>query len=162
MSVLFNKIMIALPSDNQAAAKLAKLGLAIAETHQAQARLVSVLTSDIPPTPVGVGTAAFDAIAPNPPVISEAAKRKRKKMIGNLIDKHTSRDPTSHTIRFGNPTREIVDEAESWQADMIVMGSRERSWLERLIDPSVSQTVTRQADCAVLVLPNHMSDSGPT
>lgn len=154
MSVLFNKVLVALPSDDQAAAKLAKSGLAFAQTHQAQTRLLSVLSADITPTPVGVGTAAFDAITPNSPAVSEAAKRTRDEMIDSLVDRHPASGPASHTFRFGNPANEIVDEAESWQADIIIMGSRERSWLERLFDPSVSQNVTRHADCAVLVLPN--------
>lgn len=161
MSVLFNKILIALPSDDQAAAKLAKSGLAFAQTHPAQTRLLSVLSADVTPTPVGVGTAAFDAITPNSPVVSEAAQRTRSKMIDSLIDQHPASGPASHTFKFGDPTYEIVDEAESWNADLIIMGSRERSWLERLFDPSVSQTVTRQADCAVLVLPNQMSEVEP-
>lgn len=157
MPVLFNKILIALPSEERAAATLAQVGLTIAQTHHAETRLVSVLSADFSPTPIGVGTAAFEAIPTAQPLVSEEAQRNRAEMINNIIARHTPRDAATHVIRIGNPAHEIVDEADTWSADMIIVGSRDRNWLERLFDPSVSLNVTKLADCAVLVLPEQMA-----
>lgn len=53
-------------------------------------------------------------------------------------------------IDEGTPYAEIVKRAESWRADIIVVGSHGRSGLARVFG-SVAQRVVRHADCAVLV-----------
>jgi nucleotide-binding universal stress UspA family protein len=52
----------------------------------------------------------------------------------------------------GEPADTIVDVAESSGADLIVVGTREPSVLERLLGQSVSQAVSRQAHCDVLIV----------
>jgi len=52
----------------------------------------------------------------------------------------------------GPPRTLILDEAESWQADLIVVGSHGyRAW-ERLLLGSVSQAVVSHAKCSVEVV----------
>lgn len=48
----------------------------------------------------------------------------------------------------------ILETAESWTADLIIMGSNGRSGFEHLISGSVSESVIRKASCPVLVIPN--------
>jgi nucleotide-binding universal stress UspA family protein len=52
----------------------------------------------------------------------------------------------------GEPVGEIVDAAESLGADLIVVGTREPGFLERLLGGSVSQGVARHASCDVLIV----------
>lgn len=52
----------------------------------------------------------------------------------------------------GEPVLEIVDVAQSRRADLIVVGTREPGFLERLLGGSVSQGVARRARCDVLVV----------
>ena len=52
----------------------------------------------------------------------------------------------------GSPAWGIIKRAEEWRADVIVLGSHGRSALGRLIAGSVSQTVVRDAPCAVRVV----------
>ncbi|HEX8069617.1 MAG TPA: universal stress protein [Pyrinomonadaceae bacterium] len=52
----------------------------------------------------------------------------------------------------GSPRRVIVEEAEKWGADLIVMGSHGyRTW-ERMLLGSVSQTVAAHAPCSVQIV----------
>ena len=52
----------------------------------------------------------------------------------------------------GPPVDEIVEVAEQQQADLIVVGTHEPGFLERLLRGSVSQGVARRARCDVLVV----------
>jgi nucleotide-binding universal stress UspA family protein len=58
-------------------------------------------------------------------------------------------------IRKGNPTRELLDEAESWGADCIVLGPKGTRGIDRLLLGSVSSAVSARAHCSVeIVRPN--------
>jgi len=52
----------------------------------------------------------------------------------------------------GDPADAIVSAAAEHAADVIVVGSRERSWFARLIDPSVSREVTASSPVPVLIV----------
>lgn len=55
-------------------------------------------------------------------------------------------------ILEGTPKRIIVEEAEAWGADLIVVGSHGyRSW-ERMLLGSVSQAVAMHAECSVEIV----------
>jgi nucleotide-binding universal stress UspA family protein len=60
----------------------------------------------------------------------------------------------------GQPVGEIVDIAEQRDADLIVVGTREAGFLERLFGGSVSQGVARHARCDVLVVHPPPTDAG--
>ena len=52
----------------------------------------------------------------------------------------------------GDPAQAILEAALHHQADVIVVGSHDRSWLTRLFMPSVTGSVVRDADIPVLVV----------
>ncbi len=52
----------------------------------------------------------------------------------------------------GEPRGAILDAAESWQADMIVLGSHGRRGLDRFLMGSVSEAVAVHAHCSVEVI----------
>lgn len=58
----------------------------------------------------------------------------------------------------GQPSAEIVEVAERRQADLIVVGTRDPGFLDRLLGGSVSQGVARRAHCDVLIV--HPDDGG--
>jgi nucleotide-binding universal stress UspA family protein len=53
----------------------------------------------------------------------------------------------------GDPAEAILEAARAERADLIVLGSRPRTNLRRLILGSVSSEVARRADCEVVVIP---------
>jgi nucleotide-binding universal stress UspA family protein len=55
-------------------------------------------------------------------------------------------------VLFGSPDSRIVETAEEWKADLIVIGSHGYSRWERLLLGSVSDSVIHHAPCSVLVV----------
>jgi nucleotide-binding universal stress UspA family protein len=54
-------------------------------------------------------------------------------------------------VRVGDPAGEIVAAASEWNADLIAMGTRGRTGLQRLLLGSVARNVLQHAPCSVLV-----------
>jgi len=57
-------------------------------------------------------------------------------------------------VRLGIPAAEIVSAAREWPADVVVIGSRGRTGIERLLLGSVARGVLQSAPCSVLVVPS--------
>jgi nucleotide-binding universal stress UspA family protein len=55
-------------------------------------------------------------------------------------------------VREGDPRTEIVEEAKDWSADLIVVGSRGRTGMQRWLVGSVAEHVVRHAPCSVEVV----------
>lgn len=66
--------------------------------------------------------------------------------------------PVEFAGAVGQPAEEIVELAAREQADLIVVGTREPGFLERLLGGSVSQDVARRAHCDVLIVHPHEDD----
>lgn len=77
--------------------------------------------------------------------IIEAAIGRLKKAVGDTVK-------LEGKAVMGSPKSVIVDEAEKWKADLIVVGSHGYPTWERLLLGSVSQTVVSHAKCSVEVV----------
>ena len=64
------------------------------------------------------------------------------------------------SVLKGYPKSVIVDEAERWGADLIVVGSHGRRGISRLLMGSVSEAVALQAHCSVEVIRDRASFNG--
>ena len=58
----------------------------------------------------------------------------------------------SSQISCGAPKQAVVEEAEEWGADLIVVGSHGYGFWERMFLGSVSNAVVQHASCSVLVV----------
>jgi nucleotide-binding universal stress UspA family protein len=73
-----------------------------------------------------------------------AAKFRESKQGGNLL--------VSTEVLTGSPKRVIVEEAETWGADLIVVGSHGYGLVDRFLLGSVSQSVALHAKCSVEIV----------
>lgn len=55
-------------------------------------------------------------------------------------------------VRFGDPVREILEDAEAWQTDLIAMATRGRGSLSRVLLGSVAEQVFRRAAAPVMLV----------
>ena len=125
------------------------------------ARLVVVSVG--PLMPLGTASSAADPmLVPLPPLTDpgigipearEAAEtdleRARAALAGRSIQ-------VDYLAVIGEAVYELVAAAEERHADLIVVGTREPGFLDRLLGGSVSQTVARSAHCDVLIVhPGH-------
>jgi len=112
-------------------------------------KVLTVLEPPLPPTPEtwAVPASYFEEI--------EAGLRKQGQ---NTIDSALQKLKTNKTLSLsslnvlGSPRPVILDEAESWGADLIVLGSHGYSAWKRFLLGSVSQAVVSHAKCSVEVI----------
>lgn len=77
-------------------------------------------------------------------VVDEAAARL-KKAIGQAVN-------VTGQVLVGSPQSAILEEAEHWKADLIVVGSHGYGTWHRLVLGSVSQSIVLHAKCSVEVV----------
>ncbi len=58
----------------------------------------------------------------------------------------------STAVEEGDPKSKIIDHADAWRADLIVLGSHGRKGLSRFFLGSVSEAVARHARCSVEIV----------
>lgn len=58
----------------------------------------------------------------------------------------------STALEEGDPKTKIIDHAEAWHADLIVVGSHGRKGLDRFLLGSISEAVARHARCSVEIV----------
>ena len=63
-------------------------------------------------------------------------------------------------VREGDPRTMIIDEAEQWDADLIVVGSHGRTGVTRWLLGSVAQAVVAHAGCSVEVVRTRTTAAG--
>ena len=91
----------------------------------------------------------------------ERAQRALEQAANTLREGEESRQLQITTeVLTGSPKRVIVEEAERWEADLIIVGSHGyRSW-ERMLLGSVSQAVALHAECSVEIVRRRKTKDG--
>jgi nucleotide-binding universal stress UspA family protein len=64
-------------------------------------------------------------------------------------------------VREGNTAGEILEQATSMKADLLVIGTHGRSGFERVVLGSVAERVLRKASCPVMTVPRRLPDAVP-
>jgi len=88
-----------------------------------------------------------------PPAIAELPPDWSRKIVERDIWPVVPLIERGKIIREGNPFDTIVDEAAAWRADVIVVGSHGKGWVDRLLIGSVTEDLLNNLPCAVLVVP---------
>jgi nucleotide-binding universal stress UspA family protein len=155
-----NKVLIALDYD-PSAEKVAESGYSLARSLKAEVVLLFVISdqafySTAEPIPMA-GVGAYLGVIPmqfeNIESLREGAKQlleKIKHALGN--------ESISTLIEEGDTATSILSAAKATNADLIVMGSHSRKWLENIVMGSVTQEVLRKTKLPVYIIPIRKQD----
>ena len=127
---------------------------AIMAAKAAIASEVKIVTAIETPMMVGIGLEPwpanyFDDLQRSAREAAEAVIASAMRKLKEASEKTLK---ISHEIIDGPPSQVIVEEAESWGADLIVMGSRGLGAWNRLLLGSVSSAVVHHAKCSVEIV----------
>jgi nucleotide-binding universal stress UspA family protein len=110
-------------------------------------RVLSVIQPYTPPaTEFALAGATLDDIARQQTSDAEALTARAAERL------RTAGIPVEAAVREGDPRNSIVEEAEQWGADLIVVGSHGRTGIQRWLLGSVAEAVVAHAPCSVQVV----------
>ena len=119
---------------------------AVIARHKVQGLEVRVLHAAEPPT-------LFTAPEMAEYIPPEESAQEAKALVAKTADALRSAGISVTTdIVQGDPKILIIENAEAWGADLIVLGSHGRRGLKRFLLGSVSETVMRHAHCSVEIV----------
>jgi nucleotide-binding universal stress UspA family protein len=101
---------------------------------------------------VGSPLHALHVVDP-PPAIAELPPNWSREIIERDIWPMIPLVEQAKVIREGDPLETIVQEAAAWRADVVVVGSHGKGWVDRLLIGSVTEDLLNNLPCAVLVVP---------
>ena len=139
------RVLVAV-DDSPAALRAAQVALDLATDWHVRLRLVTVATNHS--LGVLLDTAVPDGGA------TERIDQASRSVLRHLTDTARSQGLDVDAVPLtGEPVRQILDEAQSWQADLIVMGRSDRRGPSSPYLGSVTAHVLEFAECPVLVVP---------
>lgn len=138
---MINKLIVAYDGSSQSE-RAFELALEIAQKHAAQMVVFAVARPPEPPVSVEV-----EAVLENATEYYRARFKALEEKAANL-----GLEPPRFEVRVGHPAEQIVHFADEEKADMIVMGHRGESFLQRWLLGSVAKRVLSYAHCSVLVV----------
>lgn len=86
---------------------------------------------------------------PAPPEPEELARRQLDRARRSLASRTVE---TEYVVELGDPAERLLEVAEQRDADLIVVGSREHGFLDRLLGRSVDEAVARRSERDVLLV----------
>ena len=115
-------------------------------------KLISVVDMALP-----MAIDIYGGFLPDTSEFEKTARENAAKILAETSEKlkgyvDANKIGTSSDVLFGSPDSRIVETAEEWHADLIVVGSHGYSRWERLLLGSVSDSVVHHAPCSVLVV----------
>jgi nucleotide-binding universal stress UspA family protein len=128
---------------------------AIARWYESTVTALHVF-SPAPVTPVEPGPVVFE------PIVLRPVDRDR--LLANTKAFVETANPgitTEAVVREGNTATEILEQAASMKADLLVIGTHGRSGFERLLLGSVAEKVLRKASCPVMTVPRRHPEAVP-
>lgn len=141
---MFNKILISVDS-SEYSMLAAKKGLELAHQLNAQAALVYVVDTAKAMGNVDAGIMPQEALM--------VLKREVEQTLDQLAKMYNGKE----LMKFmpeGHLTEDILKTAETWEADLIVIGTHGRTGLQHLLMGSVAENIVRHSKIPVMVVPS--------
>lgn len=148
----FQRIVVVTTVNQDLNREVANVAFDLAEIVKGKVTLLSV----VPPAVEAAGYVApgsMGAVVP-PPTDDSQIIKDREDLLRKLKAESGAGIDTEIEVRCGHIEQTIMEYASDSDADVIVVGSPNRSWLEKLFEPSTARSVTKIASCPVLVVPD--------
>ncbi len=144
----FKKILIAV--DNSICSeKAAKTGYEMASKFSAQIALLNI----IEPLPQTVNPDF--ALAPVFMEMYDNSEENSHILLKEMENKFGNGIKTTYLTSLDTATHGILQQAQDWGADLIVIGTHGRSGLYHFLVGSVAESVANKSICPVLIIPNN-------
>jgi len=143
------RILLATDGSSHSREAAAQCGEFIPNNSDIEIRLVTVLDFGI-----DFDSAAFESQAEFVDIYESERKKTAKGILDNAekIIRFKNEDvKISRVTLEGSAKKEIVEEADHWNADLIVIGSHGNGFWKRALLGSVSDGVLHNAQCSVLI-----------
>jgi nucleotide-binding universal stress UspA family protein len=149
------KVLIALDYD-PTAQKVAKAGFELAKSMDAEVILLHVISdpvyySSMEYSPI-MGLTGDMSTYPLQLDSAEGLKNVSREFLDKL-NAHFGENKAQTMIGEGDFAESILKAAKSSHADMVVMGSHSRKWLENIIMGSVTSEVLQQTSVPIFIVP---------
>jgi len=143
----YQKILIAV-DDSSYSMKAARAGFALAHRLKAMIAILYVIdkSKEVINADLGITPGQSKTV-----LLGEA-----EKTIEQYIKMYDGIDKVFRFTPEGLPEKEILNIANEWKADLIVMGTHGRSGLNRMLTGSIAEYVIRHAEIPVMVTPPGM------
>lgn len=148
----FQRIMVITTVDQDLNRKIAHVAFNMAKVVGGKVFLLNVVPSTIE-GPRLVAAAPLGAAFPLGTIDNAQIIEARKKQLAELSSENCSQITVEIEVRSGEIEQIIVDYAAHCDADIIIVGSPNRSWLETIFVSPIARKVTSSAPCPVLVVP---------
>lgn len=139
---MFQRILVAIDG-SEAAAHALEVASSLAAALAAEIGLVHVIDPKLVGSEVGI------------PADQQWALLRRDAR--TVLDTASAAIPASRRpwefVREGTPWKEIIESAQEWNADVIVLATHGRSGVRRLVFGSTAEQVIRHATCPVVIVP---------
>lgn len=148
----FQRILVVTTVNQELNREIADIAYDMAELGGGKVCLLNVVPSEFD----GAGLAAAGPIVtavPLVPMDNTQILKDRTEQLSDLMVESASTAETEIEVRSGQIEKVIIEYADECTADLIVVGSANRSWLDAVFDTSISRRVTKSALCPVLVIP---------
>jgi nucleotide-binding universal stress UspA family protein len=144
------KILIGIDGSKQSVAAIEACGKFIKSAEQI--KLISVVEQNymIGAEPFAVSAELYAQVEANErKLAAERVKNAENSLRKSFNDSETE---IISEVLIGNPSQNIIETAETFNADLIIVGSRGCGFWERAMIGSVSDSVIHHAHCSVLVV----------
>jgi len=147
----FERILIAVDGSSFSE-KAVSYGFLFGKLTGASVALVHVID---PPSAASYGS---DPIVGQHPIvlpqITEIQEQQSRELLERLSAEWTDESRLTIFQKMGHPRTEILDTANEWNADLIILGTHGRTGFDHFISGSVAEGVARRSVCPVLIVPN--------
>lgn len=156
---MIRKILVGLDSSDLSLRAL-RSAIAFAQCLNAELKLIHVLVDSEPGAPRFSGYFGGPLYPSINPTVIESYQTAWNRFVDQsqsflnqqILEAQENGIDTSGVLLYGSPGAKLCELAQTWDADLIIVGSRGLSGIGELLIGSVSNYVLHHAPCAVLVI----------